>query len=130
MWKYLDVEITRTRCPAESVQRSVMRAQRLDLINSYRMIVLAIPVGFVDIDVFDDHGAIGLDAEVNWRGHLHFAAALDRPTLSEFSVADSPLVNGILTDAFVLAGGRLAVPTGPGLGIELAEDIVERLRLS
>jgi L-alanine-DL-glutamate epimerase-like enolase superfamily enzyme len=61
---------------------------------------------------------------------LHFAAALDRPTLSEFSVADSPLVNGILTDAFVLAGGRLAVPTGPGLGIELAEDIVERLRLS
>ena len=61
---------------------------------------------------------------------LHFAAALDRPTLSEFSVADSPLVNGLLTEPFVLTDGQLAVPTGPGLGIELAEDVVERMRVS
>lgn len=61
---------------------------------------------------------------------LHFAAALDRPTLSEFSVADSPLVNGLLTEPFVLADGQLAIPTGPGLGIELAEDVVERMRVS
>jgi L-alanine-DL-glutamate epimerase-like enolase superfamily enzyme len=61
---------------------------------------------------------------------LHFAATLDRPTLSEFSVADSPLVNGLLTEPFVLRKGRLAVPTGPGLGVELAEDVVERMRVS
>jgi L-rhamnonate dehydratase len=60
---------------------------------------------------------------------LHFAAALDRPTLSEFSVADSPLVNGLLTKPFVLDEGRVAVPTGPGLGIELAEDVVEEMRV-
>jgi L-rhamnonate dehydratase len=61
---------------------------------------------------------------------LHFAAALDRPTLSEFSVADSPLVNGLLTQPFVLSDGQLAIPTAPGLGIELAEDVVDRMRVS
>ena len=38
---------------------------------------------------------------------LHFVAALDRPTWSEYSVADSPLVNGILRQPFTLADGRL-----------------------
>ena len=47
---------------------------------------------------------------------LHFVATLDRPTWSEFSVADSTLVNGILREPFRLEDGRLAVPTGPGLG--------------
>jgi L-alanine-DL-glutamate epimerase-like enolase superfamily enzyme len=61
---------------------------------------------------------------------LHFVAALDRPTLSEFSVADSPLVNGLLAEPFVLRDGRLTVPTGPGLGIELDPDAVERMRVA
>ena len=60
---------------------------------------------------------------------LHFVAALDRPTLSEFSVADSPLVNGILAEPLVLEEGKLAVPTGPGLGIELDEDALASLRV-
>ena len=61
---------------------------------------------------------------------LHFVAILDRPTWSEFSVADSPLVNGILTTPFQLRDGTLAVPTGPGLGVELDEDMVERMRIT
>ena len=60
---------------------------------------------------------------------LHFAATLDRPTYSEFSVADSPLVNGLLSKPFRLVDGRLAVPTGPGLGVELDEEVVERMRV-
>jgi L-rhamnonate dehydratase len=60
---------------------------------------------------------------------LHFAATLDRPTFSEFSVADSPLVATVLAKPFDLVDGRLAVPTGPGLGIELAEDVLDRLRV-
>ena len=60
---------------------------------------------------------------------LHFVATLDRPTYSEFSVADSPLVNGILAEPFRLRDGRLAVPAGPGLGVELDWDAVERLRV-
>ena len=61
---------------------------------------------------------------------LHFVAMLDRPTWSEFSVADSPLVNGILATPFALRDGRLQVPTGPGLGIELDDEMVERMRLA
>jgi L-alanine-DL-glutamate epimerase-like enolase superfamily enzyme len=61
---------------------------------------------------------------------LHFVAVLDQPTWSEFSVADSPLVNGILATPFELRDGRLDVPTGPGLGIELDDELVERMRMT
>jgi L-alanine-DL-glutamate epimerase-like enolase superfamily enzyme len=61
---------------------------------------------------------------------LHFVATLDRPTWSEYSVADSPLVNGILREPFTLRDGRLPVPAGPGLGIELDQDAIDRLRLA
>jgi L-rhamnonate dehydratase len=60
---------------------------------------------------------------------LHFVSVLDRPTWSEFSVADSPLVNGILATPFELRDGRLEVPTGPGLGIELDDELLERMRV-
>jgi L-alanine-DL-glutamate epimerase-like enolase superfamily enzyme len=61
---------------------------------------------------------------------LHFVAILDRPTWSEFSVADSPLVHGILATPFELVEGRLRVPTGPGLGIELDDELVEHMRVA
>jgi len=61
---------------------------------------------------------------------LHFVATLDRPTWSEYSVADSPLVNGILREPFTLRDGRLPVPAGPGLGIQLDQDAIDRLRLA
>jgi L-alanine-DL-glutamate epimerase-like enolase superfamily enzyme len=60
---------------------------------------------------------------------LHFAATLDRPTWSEYSVADSPLVAGILANPLELRDGALAVPTAPGLGIELDEAMVDRMRV-
>ena len=61
---------------------------------------------------------------------LHFVATLERPTWSEYSVAESPLVNGILQEPFALRDGRLAVPTGPGLGVELDQDAIDRFRLA
>lgn len=61
---------------------------------------------------------------------LHFVATLERPTWSEFSGAGSALVHGILADPFEIVEGALAVPAGPGLGVELDEDMVERLRVS
>ena len=60
---------------------------------------------------------------------LHFVATLERPTYSEYSVADSPLVSGVLQEPLELVDGRLAVPSGPGLGIELNDDLVERMRV-
>jgi L-alanine-DL-glutamate epimerase-like enolase superfamily enzyme len=61
---------------------------------------------------------------------LQFAAALDRPVLSEFSIADSPLVNELLEDPFELQDGLLAVPSAAGLGVALNDDVVARLRVS
>jgi L-rhamnonate dehydratase len=60
---------------------------------------------------------------------LQFVAALDRPVLSEYSIADSPFVNDLLQQPFQLADGCLEVPTAPGLGIELNEDMVAETRL-
>jgi L-rhamnonate dehydratase len=59
---------------------------------------------------------------------LHFASALRNPTLSEFSVARSPLVCDLLTTPFALENGALAIPTGPGLGVELDDGLLQRLR--
>ncbi len=60
---------------------------------------------------------------------LHFVATLDRPTWSEYSVAGSPLVNGILQEPFRLEDGRLRVPTEPGLGVELDPEALDRVRV-
>jgi L-alanine-DL-glutamate epimerase-like enolase superfamily enzyme len=60
---------------------------------------------------------------------LHFVAALAQPTWSEYSVADSPFVSALLAEPFVLRDGELRVPTGPGLGIDLDEELVERTRM-
>jgi L-alanine-DL-glutamate epimerase-like enolase superfamily enzyme len=60
---------------------------------------------------------------------LHFASTLDAPTLSEFSVAESPLAGGLLRTPFHLDDGRLKVPTEPGLGIDIDEAMLDRLRV-
>ncbi len=60
---------------------------------------------------------------------LQFACTLDRPTYSEYSVAESPLAGGLLERPLAFRDGMLAVPDGPGLGIELDEELVDRLRI-
>jgi L-alanine-DL-glutamate epimerase-like enolase superfamily enzyme len=60
---------------------------------------------------------------------LQFVASLDRPTLSEFSVADSPIASGLLAEPFLGEAGYLAVPRGAGLGVELDEELVAHLRI-
>jgi L-rhamnonate dehydratase len=60
---------------------------------------------------------------------LQFVAALDRPVFSEYSIADSPFVSELLAEPFRLADECLEVPTGPGLGIELDDEMVARMRV-
>jgi L-alanine-DL-glutamate epimerase-like enolase superfamily enzyme len=60
---------------------------------------------------------------------LHFAASLPSPTWSEYSVADSPFVQGVLVEPYALEDGELRVPSGPGLGIELDEDLLRRMKV-
>ena len=60
---------------------------------------------------------------------LHFVATLDRDQRSPSTRSPTRRSStGCSLSPFVLRDGRLAVPTGPGLGIELDETRLERLR--
>lgn len=61
---------------------------------------------------------------------LQFAASMPRGTLAEFTVTESPLARELLARPFQLdADGCVGVPEGPGLGVELDWEAVERYRL-
>ena len=77
-------------------------------------------------------GAVGLAAAI------HFLAALPdyphsdhlpTPRLLEYDVGDNPLRDELLTQPLTALNGEIAVPVGPGLGIDLNPEIVERYRL-
>ena len=59
----------------------------------------------------------------------HFASTLPRERFIEFPVTASKQSGTILTDGLAPSGGMLRVPTGPGLGIELDADELERRRV-
>jgi L-alanine-DL-glutamate epimerase-like enolase superfamily enzyme len=64
--------------------------------------------------------AVGLAAD------LQLASAVPDTDLVEY-IHGSPYIDEIVTDAWRLdAGGFLAIPSGPGMGIQLDEDAVER----
>lgn len=76
--------------------------------------------------------AVGLAAA------LHFMAALPNwphtehephPRLLEYDVSDNPLRDDLLVQPLVPVGGSITVPEGPGLGIELDPETVERYRI-
>ena len=62
---------------------------------------------------------------------LHALAALPKSEWFEYCVQETPL-NQVLTDeTFPLdADGKVAIPSKPGLGIEIDEEIVERFRVA
>jgi D-galactarolactone cycloisomerase len=75
--------------------------------------------------------AVGLAAAV------HFVAALPAyphtdnvpaPCLVEYDVGDNPLRDELLTTPLRPVNGRLAVPEGPGLGVELDPEAIKRFR--
>jgi D-galactarolactone cycloisomerase len=68
--------------------------------------------------------AVGLAAD------LHLAAAMPTARYVEY-ITPAPYIDDLTTTRFTLdADGMLAIPTGPGLGIELDPDAVARLSRS
>jgi L-alanine-DL-glutamate epimerase-like enolase superfamily enzyme len=59
---------------------------------------------------------------------LQVVASLDRPTYAEYSIADSPFVSNLLAEPLRFEREHVEIPTGPGLGIELDEELIEHLR--
>jgi L-rhamnonate dehydratase len=61
---------------------------------------------------------------------LHVNAVLPDALFQEYCVADTPINQTLTRERLPLdADGFVAVPTGPGLGIELDEDVLERYRV-
>lgn len=62
---------------------------------------------------------------------LHVNAVLPDGQLQEYCVADTPINQTLVKERMPVGDdGCIMVPTGPGLGIELDEDVLERYRVS
>lgn len=62
---------------------------------------------------------------------LHVNAVLPEALYQEYCVAGTPINTELTVQRLpVEADGAVAVPTGPGLGVELDFDVVERLRVN
>jgi L-rhamnonate dehydratase len=62
---------------------------------------------------------------------LHVNAVLPEALFQEYCVADTPINQTLTQERLPIdADGFVAVPTGPGLGVELDEDVLERYRVA
>jgi L-alanine-DL-glutamate epimerase-like enolase superfamily enzyme len=67
---------------------------------------------------------------INLAASLHWMAADPNGDLVEYCLRPSPLMRHLVRNLPPLLDGRVPVPSGPGLGIELDEEILERFRVS
>jgi len=61
---------------------------------------------------------------------IHVAAALPNTFMLEYQPPVFDIANTLLDVPLVCAEGHYEIPAGPGLGIEIKEDIVKELRIS
>lgn len=67
---------------------------------------------------------------INLAASLHWMASVPDGDLVEYCLRPSPLMRKLVRNLPPLVNGRVAVPSGPGLGIELDEDILREFRVS
>ena len=60
---------------------------------------------------------------------LHVLAAMEEAEYFEDCVQTTELNQRLVTERFPLSDGRVRVPTKPGLGIEIDEDVMEECRV-
>lgn len=66
---------------------------------------------------------------INLAASLHWMASLRNGDLVEYCLRPSPLMRKLVANLPPLVDGRVVVPDGPGLGIELDEEILEQYRV-
>jgi len=67
---------------------------------------------------------------VNLAASLHWMASVPNGDLVEYCLRPSPLMRKLVSNLPPLVNGRVPVPTGTGLGIELDEDIIAEFRVN
>ncbi len=74
-------------------------------------------------------GAVGLAAALHYIASLPVfphADNIPKPVLLEYDLGDNPLRTELLRSPITIEDGSIAVPEGPGLGIEIDEEAVAR----
>lgn len=61
---------------------------------------------------------------------LHLNAFQRRAVFVEFSTSQGPLSRALVKEPLTLVDGHLAVPCGPGLGVEVSEKTIEQHRIA
>jgi L-alanine-DL-glutamate epimerase-like enolase superfamily enzyme len=86
--------------------------------------------------VIEQAGAAGIDvcphawqSDLLTAASLHLNAVLPNALFQEFNVCDDPISRTLTRTPLVLEDGLLAVPQGPGLGVEVNMDTVNRYRV-
>jgi len=79
------------------------------------------------------NSGVGVAAALQFAASLptypHAPRCIPEPVLFEFDRSENPLRHELLVDPFDPAGGDLAVPDEPGLGIDVDTDAVARYRV-
>ncbi len=60
---------------------------------------------------------------------LHFNAVLPEALFQEYNVCDDPISRSLCRTPLRMVDGMLAVPQGPGLGVDVDPDVVNRYRV-
>ena len=66
---------------------------------------------------------------INLAASLHWMAAEPNGNLVEYCLRPSPLMRKLVRNLPPLVDGRVTIPNGPGLGIELDDDVLEEHRV-
>ena len=61
---------------------------------------------------------------------LHLCAIQRRAVLVEFNTSQGPLSRALVKNPLRLAEGCITVPGGPGLGVEVSEDTINKYRIA
>ena len=62
---------------------------------------------------------------VNFAAGLQVAAASTSSRIIEYSVGGNPMLHDLAEEDFIVEDGMIAVPSGPGLGITVREEVLE-----
>jgi L-alanine-DL-glutamate epimerase-like enolase superfamily enzyme len=57
---------------------------------------------------------------------LHLLAAMPRATFFEYCVQETALNQALTVERFPVENGLVRIPDGPGLGIEIDDEVVAR----
>ncbi len=61
---------------------------------------------------------------------LHVLASMDEAEYFEYAVQSTELNQRLVRERFPVVDGEVKIPTAPGLGVELDEEVVERCRVA